>query len=320
MILITGGMGFIGLHTAKAFLDAGESVVLTWNRSYRLPEFLQDEAGKRVLLERVDVTNSYRLLDAALSHGVDGIVHLAMPGVGQLSGPEDLQVNVLGLVNVLETARLAGVRRLTMASSSTLYTGLPQGPYREDDLLPVESRSATEAYKKATESILYHYADRTGLDVVAFRTRAVWGPLYYSMVNIPSRICHAAARGVAPDFSGVPGIVGAGGAPFEDDENDFTYVRDLARAIRQLHMKERLAHRVYNIGAGRPIKMREFADAAVKAAPGAPIRLQPGENPRGNPRNNYLDITRAQQEIGFSPTPVENAVRDYVEWLRQHPQ
>lgn len=45
MILITGGLGFIGLHTARAFLDAGESVVLTRYRSARVPEFLQHDVG-----------------------------------------------------------------------------------------------------------------------------------------------------------------------------------------------------------------------------------------------------------------------------------
>lgn len=320
MILITGGMGFIGLHTVKAFLDVGESVVATWNRSYRLPDHLKDEVDKRLFIERVDVSNPYRLIDVAVSRNVTGIVHLAMPGVNQLGPSEDMHVNLLGLMNVLEAARIAKVRRLTMASTSTLYTGLKEGPFREDTLLPLDSRSATEAYKKATEAVMFHFADRTKLDVVAFRTRAVWGPLYYSMVNLPSRICHAAARGTDVDYKGMPGVSGAAGMPYEEDENDFCYVKDLASAIQQLYSKEKLTHRIYNVGAGRPVKAAEFKAAAERAVPGARIAMQPGANPAGGPKDNYLDLTRIREEIAFQPTPIDQAVAEYVDWLREHPQ
>jgi len=57
MLLITGGLGSIGSHTARALLDLGESVVLTAHRSTRLPEFLADEAGGRVVVEPLDTTD-----------------------------------------------------------------------------------------------------------------------------------------------------------------------------------------------------------------------------------------------------------------------
>ena len=54
--LITGGMGFIGLHTAKAFVDAGEDVVITYYQTWREPSFIKDEFGKRVIVEKADVS------------------------------------------------------------------------------------------------------------------------------------------------------------------------------------------------------------------------------------------------------------------------
>ena len=113
MVLITGGMGFIGLHTARKFLDAGENVIITRFRTWREPSFLKDEFGKRVIVESLDTTSPFDCLSLVRKHHVDSIVHLAMPGLSALSPAEDFRVNMLGLVNLLEAARVAAVRRVT---------------------------------------------------------------------------------------------------------------------------------------------------------------------------------------------------------------
>ena len=84
--LITGGMGFIGLHTARAFMDAGEDVVLTCFQTWREPSFMQDAYHKRVQIEQVDVTDRDGLLALGKKHTIDRIAHLAVPGLGAL-GP-----------------------------------------------------------------------------------------------------------------------------------------------------------------------------------------------------------------------------------------
>ena len=82
MILVIAGMGFIGLHVVKALLDDGQDVALTWNRSWRVPDFWADELGKRVIAERVDVANAHEVTAAAMKHHVDGIIYLAAPAIG----------------------------------------------------------------------------------------------------------------------------------------------------------------------------------------------------------------------------------------------
>ena len=106
MILITGGLGFIGLHTARRFLDAGEKVVLTQYRVRREPDFIKDEIGRGAFIERLDVTSSHDVIDLVHRYKVTGIVHLAVPGLGALSAAEDVRVNMMGLLNILEAARL----------------------------------------------------------------------------------------------------------------------------------------------------------------------------------------------------------------------
>lgn len=314
MILITGGMGFIGLHTTRRFLDAGENVVVTLYQTRREPDFIKNEIGKRVFVERLDVTSAHEVVDIVRRHKVTGIVHLAVPGLAALSPAEDFRVNMLGLLNVLEAARLGDVRRVTFASSVAVYAGLPEGPFREDALLPLESGNPTEAFKKAWEILAHHYASRAGIEAVGVRATTIYGPLYHTLANLPSRVCHAAARGVPADFTGA-----RGGAPYADDEGDFCYVKDCALGLFLLQTAATLPHRVYNIGGGGPRTNRDLMEAARKVAPNVQVALQAGRSPRAKPRP-YVDITRASQDVGYAPQfDLERSVADYVGWLRDHP-
>ena len=124
MILITGGLGFIGLHTARRFLDVGEQVVLTQFKVRREPDFIKAELGKRAFIETLDVTSTHDVSEIVRKHKVTGIVHLAVPGLGALTAAEDYRVNVMGFLNILEAARLFDVKRVSLASSVAVYAGL----------------------------------------------------------------------------------------------------------------------------------------------------------------------------------------------------
>jgi UDP-glucose 4-epimerase len=66
--------------------------------------------------------------------------------------------------------------------------------------------------------------------------------------------------------------------------------------------------------------MRELVDAVTEMVPGAKIELRPGVNPRGNPPDNYLDLSRIKEDLGFTPRyPIDRGVADYIGWLQTHP-
>src|SRR5881398_3101022 len=111
MILITGGLGSIGSHTARALLDLGESVVLTAHRSTRLPEYLADEPGGRVVVEPLDTADEAAFLGIGTRHEITGIVHLAAARFDLPDPVEYLRADSLGLLNALEAATVWGVRR-----------------------------------------------------------------------------------------------------------------------------------------------------------------------------------------------------------------
>ncbi|PZC48101.1 MAG: UDP-glucose 4-epimerase [Chloroflexi bacterium] len=308
MILITGGMGFIGLHTARSLLDMGQDVVLTQHRARREPDFLKDEIGKRITIDSMDVTNTYEVQEVVRRHKVDAIISLVAPPVRGATPRGDMQVYTVGLLNLLEASRINEVPRLLLASSVSVYTGLAQGPYSESDLLPIESKNQVEAFKKAMETLALHYGDRTSLNVASLRIGSIYGPMYYSMFNLPSRLTHAAVKSAEPDY--------AAGVPFTDDEADWCYVKDLAKGVAQLATAPKLNHRIYNLGGGQGFNNTQILAAVQKAVPGFDAPLQAGLSPAGK-TGVVMDNTRAKEDVGYAPTyDIERGVADYAEWLK----
>src|SRR6267142_4494622 len=105
MILIVGGMGFIGLNTALRFLEVGQKVVLSQHSSRRVPDALESEIGTRVMIAQMDVTNPYEVFEVVRRHQVDSIVNLMAPPARSLSTQSDYHLYAAGLQNVLEAAR-----------------------------------------------------------------------------------------------------------------------------------------------------------------------------------------------------------------------
>ena len=307
-VLITGGMGFIGLHTARALVDAGEDVVITWYQTWREPDFIKEEYGKRVIIEQGDVSKGSVIRDIALKHKVDGIIHLAVPGVAALSAADDYRTNMTGLIDALEAAREAEVRRICVASSIAVYHSMGDGPYSETDRLPMESANPTETYKKAWEILGMHYASRTGIELINMRIGGIWGPLYHSGMNLPSRVTHAAVKGVDPEYMG-------GRVPFRGDNADIFYVKDTAKGIQTIYTADKLEHNIYNIGAGHNITNGDIELAIKKAVPGSKAVFQDGEGP-AHKKNAYMKSERLAS-LGFTTDwSVDDAIADYAGWLQ----
>ena len=309
--LLIGGMGFIGLHTARSFLNAGQDVVVTYHSNRREPDFLAGDIGTRAKVEQLDVLDAARVEEVMRTHQPEGVVYLAVPALAGVSPADEFRTNTAGYLNVLEGARATGVRRLSVTSSLAVYNSVKERPWREDMTFPVTSNNPTEAYKKGLEILGLYFGQRTGLDVVMLRVAGIFGPMYHSMANLPSRLAHAAAHGLAPDFSGM-----RYGPPKADDGNDACYVKDVADGIRMVHMASTLQHKVYNVGNGRVTRNIEMVEAIREVVPDFRADLPPG----GDSTDRYMDLSRTTSEVGYKPKiGVEHGLMEYVDWLRTHP-
>jgi UDP-glucose 4-epimerase len=310
--LLIGGMGFIGLHTARAFLDAGQDIVITYNQNRREPDFLKNDLGTKAVVEQLDVTDAHAVDAAIKNHQVESIVYLAVPALSGVSPADEFKTNTQGYLNVLEAGRQARVRRITVTSSLAVYSNVKTQPWREEMDLPVGSTNPTEAYKKALEVLGLFFGQRTGLDVIFLRVAGIFGPLYHSMANLPSRLCHAAVKGEQPDLQTM-----RGGPPRAGEGRDHCYVKDCAVGIQMAHAAPALQHRVYNLGNGKATTPADLVTAVRKVVPTFEAQLEPG----GDTQPTYMDLTRTSNEVGYKPKiGVERGIAEYIEWLRNHPQ
>lgn len=312
--IVTGGLGFIGSHTVRALAEAGEQVVATSYESARVPSFLEPHVGNGVAIERCDLDEPGAIEAVARKHGADGVVHLALHRRASADPGEDIRVNMDKLSHLFDGARAAGVKRFCWASNGAMFAELPEGPFHEETPVLLTGRVQPGAFKKAWEVLVHNYANNyaatTDMEVVSMRISGVFGPTYRSMLNLPSRLCHAASRGHEPDFS-----ERFGGVPFAGDTFDITYAPDVAGAIRSLRLAPSLAHTVYNVGRGETVTAAGLLDAVRAAKPGFDATLREGRSARYRP-NACLDNERITAETGWRPAwTVPAAIADYIAWL-----
>jgi len=296
MILVTGGLGMIGAHTARALVDLGHEVVVTAHSRTEVPSFL---AG-RVTVESLDVTDREAFLALAGRHDISDIVHLA----GSIPDEDPVsffRTDTIGLLNALDAARTWSVRRFAVASSLGVYIGRTESPWHEELALPTaDLPHLIIAFKKAVEPLTTHSLQGSGVQPVVLRIGTIWGPLVdpeSPFFPIPPYI-NAVLRGDEPQ-------------PLHaDDGGDCCYAPDAGRAIALLMTAETLRHDTYNVSSGRPFTNREFADALEAITPGLRLDLPPGGQ-----AGPYLDTTRLTHDTGFVPAfDVATAVADYVAW------
>jgi nucleoside-diphosphate-sugar epimerase len=306
MILVTGGLGMIGAHTARTLVDLGHEVVVTAHHQTAVPSFL---AG-RVDVEPLDVTDRDAFLALAGRHDISDIVHLA----GTI--PDDdpvrfFRTDTTGLLNALDAARTWGVRRFAVASSLGVYIGRTETPWHEHLELPTAPLPhLIIAFKKAAEPLTTHSLQDSGVQPIVLRIGSTWGPLMdpESPFNYIPPYISAVLRGEQPR------------PLYADDGGDCCYAPDAGRAIALLMTTETLPHDTYNVSSGQPFTNRMLAHALRAIVPGLQPELLPGRQ-AGPGDSSYLDITRLTNDTGFAPTyDIATAVADYVAWRSDNPR
>ena len=301
-VLVTGGAGFIGSHVCGAFADAGYEVVALDDLSSGKPSNLD----ARVRLLPLDIRSEAA---AQAIHDVrpDVVCHLAaqMDVRRSVSDPRfDADVNIVGLLNLLEACRASGVQRFVFSSTGGAIYG-EQDAFPAPESHPTRPVSPYGCSKAAGELDLGYYRAQYGLSTVALRYANVYGPRQNP---------HGEA-GVVAIFSerllaGQPcTIFGTG-----EQTRDFVFGPDVARANLLAAHSDFCG--AINIGTGREASINEvylrLADAAGVDAPPRYAEGKPGEQLR-----SCVDASLAQRILGWTPTvSLEEGARLTVDWFR----
>lgn len=249
-VLITGGAGFIGSHLARRLAAVAEVTVLDDLRS----GFEHNLAGVRCRFVRGSILDESALGPAIA--GADTVYHLA----ALVSVPESVarpalcaELNTEGTRRVLAAARLAGARKVVLASSAAIYGDDPTVPKVET--MPPAPRSPYAATKLAGEGLLEEYHAAHGLGTTSLRFFNVFGP------GQDPRSAYAAAVPIfiARALRGEPIVIHGDGG----QTRDFIHVADVVGALLFAGATDTL-NGTYNVGSGRGRSIRELAEEIIR--------------------------------------------------------
>ncbi len=317
--LITGGNGFIGWRAAQRLLERGESVVLvdTSPPNAQVDE-LARKHGERLTVARGDVLATGNMGELAARNDVDRVLHLAYLLGAESNADPGLatRVNLVGTANVLDLARLVGVRRVVLASSIAVYGndaayGPEQLPLRED--APTWIASPVPLYgggKLYMEQLAALYRLRFGIEAVCLRPSIVYGPgRRTGSTGFVVAVAEDAAHGHPVEI------------PNGDAAMSLVYVEDVADQVVGLLdvPAERFGERwVFNSG-GDTCTMRQYADAVRDVVPDARITI--GSGTETDLSGLAASVSGAAIDELLGPTrrhsPVTEGVRALVEAARR---
>lgn len=289
--LVTGGCGFIGSHIVKALVQRGDTVRVLDNLSTGKLKNLDAVKGDVELIQG-DICDAQAVAGAVQQ--VELVFHQAALASVPLSVNDPLathQACVTGTVTVLDQARRANVRRVVYAASSSAYGNSPWAAKRESD--PPAPLSPYAAAKLAAEEYCQAFFQSYGLETVCLRYFNVFGP---------GQDPQGAYAAVIPAFimkmrgGQRPLIFGDG-----QQSRDFTYIANVVAGNLAAASAAGAAGNVYNIASGKSYSLLELI-AALNQVLG--LALEPIFEPArvGDVKDSLADISKAQRELGYSPT------------------
>jgi UDP-glucose 4-epimerase len=311
-LVLIGGAGLIGSHTADCLLAEDAKEILIYDNFVRGRVENLANALKDPRVKIFDVGGDIMqtdILEAALE-GADGVFHFAALWLLQCHDypRAAFDVNVRGTFNVMEACIKKGVQRLVYSSSASVYGDAVQEPMAEDH--PFNNRNFYGATKIASEAMLRAFHHRYGLNYVGLRYMNVYGPrqdYQGAYIAVIMKMLDAIDRGAGPT------IMGDGSEAF-----DFVAVEDCGLA-NVCAMRAATNDRFYNVGTGKRTSLKELAELilditgctkAINYAPRSQATLV---------RNRIGCPKRASAEIGFTArVDLREGLEKLIEWRANH--
>jgi len=289
-ILVTGGAGFIGSHVVEAYLAAGHEVAVVDDLSsgsrnnlpkgvpFYLMNISAPELAKVFEVEKPQIVNHHAAQVSVTVSARDPL--------------RDATVNGLGLLNVLERSRTAGVKKFIFISSG----GAVYGEAREKRLTEDSPPSPVSPYaihKLLGEHYLRFYGIQYGLEWTALRYSNVFGPR-----QDPRGEAGVVAIFISKVLAGEVPVVNAFPENPEGMARDYIYVEDVARA--SVFALDKGAGEAINIASAREVRTRELLASICRIA-GKELKYTSAGPRPGDIRRSCLDNSKAARVLGWKP-------------------
>ena len=307
--LVTGGAGFIGSNIARELLKRGKSVRILDNFSTGYRSNLND-IRKDIEIIEGDL-RSYHIVSEAMKN-VEVVYHQgALPSVPRsIADPITTnEVNVTGTLNVLHAAQERGTRRLTFASSSSIYGNAPESVKSED--LHVRPLSPYAVSKLAGEKYYQVFNQIYGMETVAIRYFNVFGPWQdpdspYSAV-IPLFI-KAYSEGIAPKINGDG-----------EQSRDFTYIANVVHGNLLAAEAPDAPGKVINVACNGSITVNHLADEIGKLTGHPDLKPIHGPDRSGDVKHSRASIEKAKKYLNYEPVvSFEEGLKRTVEFYLEY--
>ncbi|HVO31904.1 MAG TPA: SDR family oxidoreductase [bacterium] len=303
--LVTGGGGFIGSNIVSHLCEAGAVVRVLDDFSSGKRANLADDDVEILEGDVRDPATTRRAVE-----GMDFVLHqAAIPSVPRsVERPRaSHDVNVTGTINVLLAARDAGVRRVVLASSSSVY-GESEILPKHEGLLP-SPVSPYAANKISVEHYAAAFRAVYGLQSVALRYFNVFGPRQ----DPESAYAAVIPRFIASALAGAPiHIFGDG-----EQTRDFTFVTNVVRANVAACFAPNAPGNVINIATGRRSSIRGIAECVIRLTGShSEIRFEPVRT--GDILHSWASIEKAVALLGYAPwVSLDEGLERTIEWHRE---
>jgi UDP-glucose 4-epimerase len=307
-ILVTGA-GLIGCHLARRLADAGDKATLYDLSPNR--EYIQKIVGKdRVQIVAADMRDLPAIIQALKQHEIDTVVHTAgligkRVAENSYTGATN---NILGTINVLEAARLRGLRRIVYVSTFGVYdrSKISGNVIRETD--PIGGHNLYTTTKLCSEHLVHSYAEQYALDTIIIRPAGVFGRGHYVGGSTVGMVMRDLAMSIMKgETASIDAKVYA--------PNEYVYAKDVAYALHLACTATDPKQRTYNAGSGVVTGPEALAQIAKELAPNASVEIV-GSSGAAASKSAPLDLSVSKAELGYTPRfPLREALRDYLEEL-----
>jgi UDP-glucose 4-epimerase len=311
-ILITGGCGLVGSTTIDLLLrDYRPARIVILDNMVRgtLANVAHALNDHRVTLVRGDIRDPDTVY--GVTEGMDAVIHMATLRITACAEDprEAMEVMCDGSFNVVEAARLAGVKKVVTASSASIYGLADIFPTREDHH-PYNNQTWYGACKIMLEGLLRSYYSMYKLPYVALRYFNVYGP----RMDLHGKYTEVLIRWMDRIKAGQPPLILGDG----HQTMDFVYIDDVARA-NILALASDVTDEVFNIASGSETSLRELAYALLKVM-GSNLQPEYGPERSVNPVSRRLAaVSKAESLLGFkAEVGLEEGLFRLEQWWQEN--